>query len=253
MIRSKTRQRSHQRIFVRASFLLFCLAFFAWPVLSDKIEELHAPMPSLTVLAQKQVETDILEVSKASSNGTDPLILVNKYHPLSSDYVPSDLKKVNATTASAVDHKLAAEAATAFDQLSAAAKKEECTIKLVSGYRSYETQQNLFNTYVARDGNYTAAQYSAEPGYSEHQTGLAADVSSPSIEYDLIEAYGNTKEGLWLAKNAHKFGYIIRYQEDTQHITGYIYEPWHIRYVGKEAATEIHERNITLEEYLGQY
>lgn len=183
----------------------------------------------------------------------DTLILVNKHNALPEDYVPSNLTAVTSTTPAAMNQQLAVPAAEAFEQLVAAAKAEEdCTIKLVSGFRSYETQERLHSMYISQDGSY-AARYSAEPGRSEHQTGLAADVSSPSVEYDLVESYGATREGLWLAENAHRFGFIIRYFEGSEQVTGYIYEPWHIRYVGTEAATEIYENKLTLEEYLGVY
>ena len=91
----------------------------------------------------------------------------------------------------------------------------------------------------------------AYPGQSEHQTGLAMDVSSQSVGFTLEEDFGQAKEGIWLKDNAHKFGFIIRYGKDNTHITGYSYEPWHIRYVGKDVANEIYEKNITLEEFLG--
>ena len=91
----------------------------------------------------------------------------------------------------------------------------------------------------------------AYPGQSEHQTGLAMDVSCQSVGFTLEEDFGQTTEGIWLSENAHKFGFIIRYGKDTTNITGYSYEPWHIRYVGKDAAKEIYDLNITLEEYLG--
>lgn len=101
-------------------------------------------------------------------------------------------------------------------------------------------------------GIYVANQTSAKPGESEHQTGLAMDVSSPSVNFQLTQYYGHTREGKWLVENAPKHGFIIRYPEGKEYITGYNYEPWHIRYVGKNAAEFIMNENITLEEYLGK-
>lgn len=118
------------------------------------------------------------------------------------------------------------------------------SMPLLSGYRSYYTQQTLYNNYVNIDGKDLADTYSARPGHSEHQTGLAFDVGN------IDDNYGNTQEGIWLKNNAHLYGFIIRYPKGKEHITGYQYEPWHIRYLGVEHATNIYNSEITLEEYL---
>lgn len=116
---------------------------------------------------------------------------------------------------------------------------------IVSGFRSYETQAAIFDNYCATDGYEAASTYSAEPGHSEHQSGYAMDVTS------LEQSYGETEEGMWLAENCYKFGFIIRYPEGKTDITGYIYEPWHIRYLGKSTAKLVHDSGLTLEEFLG--
>ena len=116
---------------------------------------------------------------------------------------------------------------------------------IISGFRSYGTQSRLYNNYVARDGEAKANTYSAKPGQSEHQTGLAFDVGA------LDDNYGNTAAGRWLSENAHKYGFIIRYMKGKENITGYQYEPWHIRYVGETVAADIYSKGLTLEEYLG--
>ncbi|MBQ8724318.1 MAG: M15 family metallopeptidase, partial [Oscillospiraceae bacterium] len=116
---------------------------------------------------------------------------------------------------------------------------------LASGYRSYETQDNLYNDYVYTYGKDIADTFSARPGHSEHQSGLAIDVNT------IDDAFGATPEAAWLAKHCHEFGFIIRYAEDKVDITGYKYEPWHIRYVGNEIAQEITILGISMEEYLG--
>jgi D-alanyl-D-alanine carboxypeptidase len=118
-------------------------------------------------------------------------------------------------------------------------------IWICSGFRSYAYQQNLYNRYVARDGKAEADRYSARPGHSEHQTGLAMDVNSVG------QSFAYTSEGKWLAAHAHEYGFIIRYPKGKEDITGYMYEPWHIRYVGVEIAKEITEAGITFEEYMG--
>ena len=125
------------------------------------------------------------------------------------------------------------------------AKKLGLTINLNSGYRSYSYQKTLYNNYVKKHGVAVADTFSAKPGHSEHQTGLAFDVGKVS------DNFGLTKAGIWLSKNAHLYGFIIRYPKGKQTITGYKYEPWHIRYLGKEIATKVYESGLCLEEYLG--
>ena len=118
---------------------------------------------------------------------------------------------------------------------------------IVSGFRSYEKQEKVFNGWVAKDGFEAASRYSAQPGTSEHQTGLAMDITS------LYQSYGETAEGKWLAKNCWKYGFIIRYPEGKEHITGYMYEPWHVRYLGRSTAKMVYDSGLTLEEFLGLY
>lgn len=124
------------------------------------------------------------------------------------------------------------------------AKESGLTIKLISGYRSYDYQKNLYSNYVKKHGEAIANTFSAKPGHSEHQTGLAFDVGA------IDDNYGKTKEGEWLAQNAHLYGFIIRYPKGKQSITGYKYEPWHIRYLGKDLATKVYQSGLCLEEYL---
>lgn len=159
------------------------------------------------------------------------ILLVNKQYSVPSTYNPG----VDPT------------ASAALKQLQQAASTAGYNIPLLSGFRSYSRQNTIYNNYVRQDGQALADTYSARPGHSEHQTGLAFDVGQ------IEDYYGETPEGQWLAKNAHTFGFIIRYQKDKTHITGYKYEPWHIRYVGVEHATNIYNQGITLEEYLGVY
>ena len=119
-----------------------------------------------------------------------------------------------------------------------------------SGYRSYELQENLYTGYVASHGQESADLESAKPGHSEHQLGLAMDLS---IDGTLDESFGLTEQFDWLQENAYKYGYILRYPKDKVYMTGYAYEPWHYRYVGVEAATIIHNEDITYEEYCVKY
>ena len=137
------------------------------------------------------------------------------------------------------------EANAALEKLQLAARDAGYSAKLVSGYRSYDSQSIIYNRYVSKWGQEYTDTVSARPGHSEHQTGLAFDVG------ELSSSYGNTAEGKWLVQNCYKYGFILRYLKGKENITGYAYEPWHIRYVGVEVATYIMQNNLTLEEYLG--
>lgn len=233
-------------------FLVFSVLYLLLsPYLHDEVGEGEDIPASATVPA---TESESAAASPAVDKSSEYLILVNKDHGLGKDYHPKDLVKVKSTASDRQEQyqKLRKAAAAAFNRLTKAAKKQGYTIKLTSGFRPYSYQKALYNQYIKEDGKNRAEQYSAKPGYSEHQTGLVADVSSPSVNYNLVQAYGTTEEGKWLAKNAHKYGFIIRYLKGKEDITGYEYEPWHLRYVGKDAAREIHKQGLTLEEYLGE-
>lgn len=137
------------------------------------------------------------------------------------------------------------QALEALRKLQAGAKQAGYSIPLISGFRSHAKQIELYNRYVTRDGKDAADTYSARPGHSEHETGLTFDIGS------VDDNYGETNAGKWLAAHCHEYGFIIRYPKGKESITKYQYEPWHVRYVGVKAATEISNQNITLEEYLG--
>ena len=146
-----------------------------------------------------------------------------------------------------------AEAADAFMKLAGDAAAQGLDIVMTTAYRSYDYQSVLWNNNVNRYGNEIDANViSAKPGQSEHQTGLAVDISTADIGYQLLESFADTDEGKWIAEHAHEYGFILRYLEGKSDITGYVYEPWHIRYVGKTAAAEIKDSGLTLEEYLDQ-
>jgi zinc D-Ala-D-Ala carboxypeptidase len=165
-------------------------------------------------------------------------VLVNKQRPLPASYAPADL-----------NDRLREPAHQALNELFRDAKQAGIDLKIISGYRSYATQQNLYQAYIDKDGQAQADTYSARPGHSEHQTGLATDVGNSNGSCDLEICFGESPAGKWLAQNAHIYGFIIRYQNDKTDITGYQYEPWHLRFVGKDLAKEIHKTNQTLEEF----
>lgn len=190
------------------------------------------------------------QLAEDEKNGL--LILVNKENPVAFDYVPDDLIPIShyAKNRSPLGRTMRKAAAEAFEELAQAAADAGYEIVATTAYRSYEFQNTLYTNYVKQYGEKQADTFSARPGTSEHQTGLAVDVSSPSINYELLRSYADTDEGRWLSENAYKFGYIIRYEAGRENITGYMYEPWHIRYVGRVAAEEIKKSDITLEEYI---
>ena len=133
----------------------------------------------------------------------------------------------------------------AFSKMRKDAAKQGLSLVNSSNYRSYDDQVRLYKKYVSRDGQQAADTYSARPGFSEHQTGLVIDLNSVS------DAFAGTPEANWVAKNAHKYGFIVRYPKGKEAITGYQYEPWHIRYLGVKTATAVYQSGQTLEEYLG--
>lgn len=182
-------------------------------------------------------------------------VIVNKDRSLPDGYVPPDL--VVPDVAFSYDGVLEKshmrkKAAEALEQLFAAAKKEGLDLRAVSGYRSYKRQVSIYNNNVATKGKEYTDRVSAKPGTSEHQTGLAIDVSGPGIGYGLEQSFGSTAEGKWLKKNAPDYGFVIRYTENGESKTGYTWEPWHIRYIGKDLAEDVTSKGLTLEEYFDQ-
>ena len=174
------------------------------------------------------------------------LVLVNKYYKLDKNYVPSKLVSIIPQCSIRSDILTIPIVKEAFEEMCTDMRSINLSIKVVSAYRSYETQQTLYNDYVAKNGVAVADTFSARPGHSEHQTGLALDVYNTVLPFTDFE---KTLEFTWIKNNAHKYGFIIRYPFNKEHITGYKYEPWHLRYVGEEVATYIYENNITFDEY----
>jgi LAS superfamily LD-carboxypeptidase LdcB len=156
------------------------------------------------------------------------ILVVNKSYPLPSTYNPG----------------LNSEAIAAFEVMKKAAAADGINLFIVSGFRSYSHQATLYKNYVARSGQAEADRFSARPGHSEHQTGLALDLNSAS------SSFAGTKEAIWLANNSYRFGFIVRYPEGKEAITGYMYEPWHMRYLGIQNAAKVFNSGLCLEEYL---
>ncbi|UOQ46782.1 M15 family metallopeptidase [Gracilibacillus caseinilyticus] len=204
--------------------------------------------------SEEDTEADKKEALEVVENPASVSIVVNKQRKLPDGYEPPDLVEADVSYyAPEGDPKrlIRQEAAGALESLFAAAKQEGLELVAVSGYRSYQRQKVIYENNVAANGQEHADKFSAKPGTSEHQTGLAMDVASAALVSVLEQSFIETDEGQWLEDHAHEHGFIIRYPEGKEDITGYSYEPWHLRYVGKDIASEIYEAQSTLEEYFG--
>ena len=176
-------------------------------------------------------------------------ILVNKYNYLKKDYVPNNLVILDEYAKPGI--RLNSEAYDKFKKMASDAYlQDELKLRIVSAYRSFEYQENLYNKYLKFESQDKVDTYSARSGYSEHQTGLAIDIDNEIIEYNKFHL---TREFAWMSNNAYKYGFILRYPLGKENITGYKYEPWHYRYVGEKIANYIHENDITYEEYYYEF
>lgn len=189
------------------------------------------------------------EIDTEASSTT---VLINKEYKLPSSYVPENLTVPDILFS--IQHYeekklMRQDAAEAIEELFLYAEKEGLALCGVSGYRSYARQNTIYTNNLRTKGYTYTNLVSAKPGSSEHQSGLAMDVSTASVGNQLEEEFGSTPEGKWLAANSYKFGYIIRYPKDKSEITGYSYEPWHIRFVGIPVATYLYKKDLTLEEF----
>ena len=185
----------------------------------------------------------------------EKLILVNKQNRLDAGYIPLDLEYINVEVDYVSENKfMRREACFYVRELFSKARVDGCSLVAISGFRSCIRQREIYEDSIKNRGIEYTRKYIAYPGESEHQTGLALDVSCERVNYDLIEEFDRTKEGIWLKNNVQKFGFIIRYPKGGSKITGYEYEPWHIRYVGVEHAMNMREMGIrTLEEYVNKF
>lgn len=189
----------------------------------------------------KEIDTDITK---------GDLILVNKFYHLNKEFERDDLVKAQLSYAYA-DNEAAEKVLLAFKDMKADVE-EKLGVRLMinSSYRSYETQEEIYNEFKKVSLKY-ADSYAARPGYSEHQTGLAIDITS--LEHPNAKVFSESEEYEWLKNNCYKYGFILRYPENKENITGYSTESWHFRYVGEIAAKKIHDENITFDEYYAYY
>ena len=193
----------------------------------------------------KEVYTD----TKPASNLNTNYLFVNKFYYLDSIYIPNNLELLDNSYAKSGIY-LVKEAKEQIEKLISDAKNDGMNIRVISAYRSYSYQENLYNNYVKSDGVALADTYSARPGYSEHQTGLVVDVTRA---FDNFNNFENSEEYNWMLNNAHNYGFILRYPKDKENITTYSFEAWHYRYVGVELAKKIKASNLTFDEYYIRY
>lgn len=210
-------------------------------------KESNYEMPNKQIIKNVNMNLDkdyYKDPIKAKNLNTEK-VLVNKYYYLEKDYIPKNLETISNRFALS-NMKMVKDAKDAFEEMANTAKNENLNIIAMSCYRSYDYQVNLYNKYVKADGKEKADTYSGRPGHSEHQTGLAVDVYNGKENYTNFE---KTKEFEWMNKHAYEFGFILRFPKDKESETGYTYESWHYRYVGKDIAEYIKEHNISFEEY----
>jgi LAS superfamily LD-carboxypeptidase LdcB len=185
--------------------------------------------------------------------GAEPQCLVTKQHGLPAAYVPADLMPLPSRLLASSGVRLRGTAAEAVVRLIDAAALDGHQLFVLSGFRSYEEQESVLRNEIALYGKAVAEKQVAPPGHSEHQLGLAVDITSAAAPYDLRPEFGREPEGRWLADNAARFGFAISYPQGKEQVTGYVYEPWHIRYVGKAIAEELSASGLTLTEFLPKY
>ncbi|MBV6683488.1 M15 family metallopeptidase [Bacillus sp. JRC01] len=221
-------------------------------------EKGNASAPEETTPPELQLDArffnDIKEVDGHAiiQNPSNILAMVNKDYGLG-EYKPDDLVRPDVPFVFGEEDlekaHMRKEAAEHLEDMFAGAKKDNLYLTAISGYRSYDYQKMLLEREKEQYGDEKAVMAVAPPGNSEHQSGLAMDISSQSHQFQIDIPFGETEEGKWLAEHAHEYGFILRYPEDKEEITKYQYEPWHFRYVGKEAAKVIYDKDWTLEEY----
>lgn len=237
---------------IATTAILIIIVFLAWPSqsttqLKNKDTQSSVTSPN-TVNNPKVFDKNQFSTDEASSIW----VVVNKGRVLPDSYTPAELTVPNVPlrlSSSSSEMHVRGDTAAALEKMIAAAKQNGINLMLGSGYRSYSNQAATYAGFVRTSGAAAADTFSARPGHSEHQTGLAADIEPNNRTCEFEECFASTPEGQWLAANCYNFGFIIRYQKDAQSLTGYEYEPWHVRFVGNGLASQLHSNGQTLEQY----
>ncbi|MBQ8537724.1 MAG: M15 family metallopeptidase [Clostridia bacterium] len=203
------------------------------------------------ILAGATMMNTAFDTAKPNMDIEGTIFLVNRQYRITDAYIP-EVRRANVTGSV---REMRDDAAAALEEMFAACKEETgATLITVSGYRSYQTQKTIYNRKVQNTGSRAKAdEYVAWPGASEHQLGMAMDVNQKNRTDGLTASFARTKGGKWMAENCHRFGFILRYQEGWEDITGYKYESWHVRYVGLEHSVAMAEADIPMETYMDDY
>jgi len=203
------------------------------------------------IIALVNVNRDFEEYTntKKADISKKELVLTNKYNYLEKDYKPENIVTISSRYAYS-GNEAPKEILDYYIEMFNQAEKDGAELIISSAYRDYENQEETYEYYKSLKGEEYAKTYASLPGYSEHQTGLAFDILTTGV---LTDEFEKTKEYEWLINNSYKYGFILRYPKGKENITGYDYESWHFRYVGKEAAQKIHDEQITYDEYYAYY
>lgn len=214
---------------------------------TPKVPVVSAPQKPQQVMLALPGATPIPPLKENYNDNTSLWRVVSKDYPLdnAASYVP---ELAPASLPSAYGHQLRPDATAAAAQMFSAAKAAGYDLIVGSGYRSYATQQKLFSDYSAHYGEAQANTFSARAGQSEHQTGLAFDVARADRRCFIDNCFGSLPESTWIANHSYEYGFIVRYPADKTNVTKYQYEPWHLRFVGVDLATALHESGLTLDE-----
>lgn len=237
---------------ILAGISIGALSYF---VIFGNKNDIKNPVQDNNQNTQQVQKTDSFDKTKYSTDEPGSIWwIVNKGRPLPEGYVPPDLIVPNIRLRLGEDAeqmKISKQLEADLTAMFKEAEADNVVLVFGSGYRSFELQKEFYDSYVAKDGQEAADRYSARPGTSEHQTGLSFDATNVDENCHLEVCFADTPEGKWLKENSYKYGFIIRYLDGKEEITGYQHEPWHLRYVGKELASELQSTNLTMEEYFG--
>ncbi|WP_240310757.1 M15 family metallopeptidase [Brochothrix thermosphacta] len=251
-----------QKTLLVSTALLLLLGGCAKETTATKEEEANKQAAAKEQVKKEQKEKENQPVLNKTGVKTlkDPssiTALVNKHNKFPDKYTPNDLVYPDVPFVFGSEKversMLRKEAAQHLETMFAEAKKENIHLSGVSAFRSYETQIAIFDGYVQQDGKAAALTYSALPGTSEHQSGLAIDISNAAGEFAAEQGFETTAEGKWLAANSYKYGYILRFPDGKEAITGYEYESWHFRYIGVDLAKKVFDSNLTYEKYADKH
>jgi len=227
-------------------------------MLTQSVLSTLSPTPTITIIATKSVSTPtVSEVTPTTMQNTcnDLLVLVDKTHALPESYVPPDLVYLNKYNIPVTSNSLEARELIVgnLQKLFTAADAAHINLTVVSPYRSYQSQSEVYNSYVSQYGVASANQFSAIPGHSQHQLGTAIDFSTSSLGGQLEQSFAGTKAGTWLLANAYLYGFYLSYPEGSENVTGYEYEPWHFRYIGVSSAAALKSSGLIMQTYLEKY